>query len=74
MAALRLEEPEVQRRPEVPTVPEIDDPLGYRIAKRALDIVVAALALLVALPVMAITAVAVKLESPGKVFFHQTRL
>jgi Undecaprenyl-phosphate glucose phosphotransferase len=45
-----------------------------RAAKRAIDIVVAAVALLVLAPVMAGLAMAVKLSSPGPVFYRQTRL
>jgi sugar transferase (PEP-CTERM system associated) len=42
--------------------------------KRAVDIVVAGLGLLLALPVMAAVAVAVKLTSPGPVFYAQRRV
>ncbi|HJN14934.1 MAG TPA: sugar transferase [Armatimonadota bacterium] len=47
---------------------------AYLISKRAIDIVGASLALLAALPVMLITAIAIKLESPGSVFFSHVRL
>jgi exopolysaccharide biosynthesis polyprenyl glycosylphosphotransferase len=43
-------------------------------AKRALDIAVAAIALLLVLPIMVISAVAIKLTSPGPVFFLQERI
>ena len=42
-------------------------------AKRLFDIVVAALLLLVTLPVIVVTAVFIKLESNGPVFYRQTR-
>lgn len=42
-------------------------------AKRAQDLVLGALALLAAAPVMAVIALAVKLDSPGPVFFRQRR-
>jgi lipopolysaccharide/colanic/teichoic acid biosynthesis glycosyltransferase len=74
MAALKLEEPVVQLRPVAPSIPETSDPTGYRLAKRVLDVIVAGLALIVAAPLMALTAIVVKLESPGAVFFSQPRL
>src|SRR6478672_5985638 len=44
-----------------------------RLVKRIMDIVVAALALIFFLPVMALTAVAIKLDGPGPVIFRQNR-
>jgi exopolysaccharide biosynthesis polyprenyl glycosylphosphotransferase len=44
------------------------------LAKRLLDIAVAAPALLLLLPLFALLAVAVRLDSPGPVFFRQTRV
>ncbi len=46
----------------------------HTVLKRGLDVSVAALALLVALPVMAITALAIRLDSPGPILFRQERL
>jgi len=74
VAAVRLDEVAPQFSLVVPSVPVTDDPTGYRVAKRILDIVVAALALIAAAPVMILTAIVVKLESDGTVFFHHTRL
>lgn len=45
-----------------------------RIAKRAMDVVVASLALLLLAPVMTLLAVAIKLSSPGPVFYRQKRI
>lgn len=45
-----------------------------RVGKRALDIVVAASLLIVLAPVMLLTAIAVKLTSPGPIIFRQTRV
>jgi exopolysaccharide biosynthesis polyprenyl glycosylphosphotransferase len=42
-------------------------------AKRAFDMLVSGLALLVLAPVIVVIAVAIKLESPGPVFFRQSR-
>lgn len=42
--------------------------------KRGIDIVVSALAMVLIAPVMALCALAIKLESEGPVFFHQVRL
>jgi undecaprenyl-phosphate galactose phosphotransferase/putative colanic acid biosynthesis UDP-glucose lipid carrier transferase len=44
-----------------------------RFVKRVMDLVVAAVALLFFLPVMALTAIAIKLDSPGPVIFRQNR-
>jgi Undecaprenyl-phosphate glucose phosphotransferase len=44
-----------------------------RFVKRVMDIVVAGLALIFFLPVMALTAISIKLDSPGPVIFLQNR-
>jgi undecaprenyl phosphate N,N'-diacetylbacillosamine 1-phosphate transferase len=46
----------------------------FRFVKRALDVIVSALALLALLPLVAVIALAVKLSSPGPVLFRQQRL
>ncbi|MBY0401799.1 exopolysaccharide biosynthesis polyprenyl glycosylphosphotransferase [Myxococcota bacterium] len=46
----------------------------YRVTRRALDVVGASLLLLLASPVLALTALAIKLDSPGPVLFRQRRL
>ncbi len=43
-------------------------------AKRTFDLVVGLITLLPALPIMALTALAIKLDSPGNVFFLQDRI
>ena len=48
--------------------------LVNRIQKRALDIVVASIALIVFAPLLAIVAIAIKLDSPGPVMFRQVRV
>lgn len=50
------------------------EPVGYLVAKRIMDVVGAAAALLIAAPVMLPVALAIKLDSPGPVFFRQYRL
>ncbi len=42
--------------------------------KRGLDVVVASVALILTAPIFAITALAIKLDTPGPVFFQQTRV
>ena len=42
--------------------------------KRAFDLLLLVAALVVLVPVMAVVALAVKLESPGPVFFRQQRV
>ena len=44
-----------------------------RLVKRGMDIVVAAVALVFFLPVMALTAIAIRLDGPGPVIFRQHR-
>jgi sugar transferase (PEP-CTERM system associated) len=44
------------------------------LSKRSLDIVIAALGLLIGLPLMLVIALAVKLTSSGPVFYHQRRV
>jgi Undecaprenyl-phosphate glucose phosphotransferase len=46
---------------------------AQRLVKRIMDIVLATLALVFFLPVMALTAIAIKLDSPGPVIFRQNR-
>lgn len=48
--------------------------MGYRHVKRAIDVGASSLALVVLSPLMLATAAAVKLDSPGPVFFCQKRL
>ncbi len=50
---------------------EIDQ--GKALAKRAQDVIIAAIALFVATPIMLMVALAIKLDSPGPVFFRQRR-
>ena len=48
--------------------------LTFDVAKRAGDVALSLLGLLIAAPVLALAALAVKLESGGPAFFHQVRL
>ena len=47
---------------------------GYLFVKRVMDIVCSAFALIVLSPILLITALAIKLESPGPVIFVQKRV
>ena len=47
---------------------------GYRIVKRAMDLIIILLALPMVLPLMALCALAIRLDSPGPVFFVQERV
>ena len=55
-------------------VPIERTPLGYRVAKRSLDLTASLIGLLLVSPILALVAIAVKLESPGPVLFRQERL
>ena len=48
--------------------------LANRVKKRALDLVITVPALLLLLPVLVAVAIAIKLDSPGPVFFRQERM
>src|SRR3974377_478796 len=48
--------------------------IGYRIPKRAMDIALCLLLLPVALPIMAVSALAIYFNSPGPVIFVQARI
>jgi lipopolysaccharide/colanic/teichoic acid biosynthesis glycosyltransferase len=47
---------------------------GYQIAKRVMDVVICLVALPVALPLMAICALVIRIDSPGLVLFIQERI
>jgi lipopolysaccharide/colanic/teichoic acid biosynthesis glycosyltransferase len=49
-------------------------PLSVRIAKRAVDVVAAFAGLIVGGPIMALVAIAIRLDSPGPAFFRQMRI
>lgn len=55
-------------------MPVIELPRGYRIAKRALDVIVASIALVLLAPLMLLIALAIKMDSPGPVLFRQIRI
>ena len=52
----------------------IRDSAGYHFFKRALDVTVAAIALVILLPAMALIAVLIAVDSPGSVIFSQKRV
>jgi lipopolysaccharide/colanic/teichoic acid biosynthesis glycosyltransferase len=54
--------------------PPRSESLAYLVPKRLVDLLGASAALLIATPVMVVAAVAIKLDSPGPVFFWQYRL
>jgi len=55
-------------------VPIAPTPFRYRVAKRSLDLTASAIGLLLVSPIVALVALAVKLESRGPVLFRQERL
>jgi lipopolysaccharide/colanic/teichoic acid biosynthesis glycosyltransferase len=63
----------VRRRSEV-TLRAPRDRHVYIAAKRSIDVVLAALALVILIPLMTLVALLVRLTSPGPVLFRQTRL
>jgi Undecaprenyl-phosphate glucose phosphotransferase len=65
----------LSRITEAPLAPVSGEPSDERRAmvKRVQDLVVGSLAMFIAAPLMAIIAIAIKLDSPGPVFFRQRR-
>jgi Undecaprenyl-phosphate glucose phosphotransferase len=65
----------LSRITEAPLAPVSGAPSNERraLVKRAQDLIVGSLALLLGLPVMLLIAIAIKLDSPGPVFFRQRR-
>ncbi len=57
-----------------PTEDDVVPGAAYLLAKRTVDIAVAAVVLILSFPVLLICALAVKLDSPGPVFFRQERV
>src|SRR5204862_7476687 len=55
-------------------VPRFDLTRSSRVVKRAMDLLGAALGLVLLAPVFVVAAIAIKLDSPGPVFFTQTRV
>ena len=55
-------------------LPPVKLPRSAQTIKRAIDVVVSATLLLLTLPLFVLIALAIKLDSPGPVFFRQTRL
>jgi lipopolysaccharide/colanic/teichoic acid biosynthesis glycosyltransferase len=46
---------------------------AYRVAKRVIDIVVSLLSLPIVVPILALCAIAIRIDTPGKPFFSQLR-
>ncbi len=65
----------LSRISEAPLAPVSGAPSNERraLVKRAQDLIVGSLALVLGLPLMALIALAIKLDSPGPVFFRQRR-
>lgn len=77
MATIERAETRRARAEVTPSVTEtpcfVPRPRTYRVVKRAADVVLASVALLLALPLWLFIALLVKLSSPGPVFFRQER-
>ena len=56
------------------SVPVLPTPRPYAAAKRSLDILVSAVVLVLALPVLPLIALLVRLDSPGPIVFRQRRV
>lgn len=61
------------KRASASTIP-VDHPHRRERARRIMNVVVAGVGIVVTAPIMAVVAVAVKLSSPGPVFYRQTRV
>lgn len=60
--------------PYVPPIAGNPLPVGGQCFKRALDVTVAGLALVLLAPLVLLVAVAIRLDSPGRAIFRQTRV
>lgn len=60
----------------VPLITPLTDPVRpiYFMGKRILDLLVASLVLILSLPLVGVMALLIKRESPGPIFFRQTRI
>jgi lipopolysaccharide/colanic/teichoic acid biosynthesis glycosyltransferase len=56
------------------TVADITDPFGYRVTKRAFDLIVGSGILLLLLPVIPLVALMIRFDSEGPVFYRQQRI
>ncbi len=56
------------------TVTDITDPFGYRVTKRAFDLIVGSGILLLLLPVIPLVALMIRFDSEGPVFYRQQRI
>lgn len=68
--------PQQRRVHDIPLIDFLREPMGpgSRVVKRVIDVAGALLLLLLVLPVLATTAVAIKLVSPGPIFYRQVRV
>ena len=73
LAAPRAAYHPIERLPIIEVEPA-DRSISRRRAKRAFDIVLSAIALVILLPVILFVALLIKLDSPGPVFFRQSRI
>jgi exopolysaccharide biosynthesis polyprenyl glycosylphosphotransferase len=73
LAAPRAEYHPIERLPIIEVAPA-DRSIGKRRAKRAFDLVLSFVGLLVAFPLILVSALLIKLDSPGPVFFRQVRI
>lgn len=67
-------EPLIQGSAEATPYAEVERGFGARAAKRVFDLAFAVAALVVLTPFLALTALAIKLDSPGPVLFRQRRI
>jgi lipopolysaccharide/colanic/teichoic acid biosynthesis glycosyltransferase len=75
VAATEVDPPPARiEAPEIPEVPEAPTRLGYRIAKRTLDLTASSIGLVVLSPLFAGIAAAVRLDSPGPILIRQERV
>lgn len=56
------------------TVTDVTEPLGYRVTKRAFDLIVGSGILFLLLPVIPLVALMIRLDSAGPVFYRQERV
>jgi len=73
--AVQAHRPSIAKNEELFVRPERSRPEAiYEPTKRALDLLLGSLLLVVAIPIVLVAAIAIRIESPGSPFFVQTRL
>ncbi|HEU4929588.1 MAG TPA: sugar transferase [Candidatus Krumholzibacteria bacterium] len=70
----RLPSPSQSPAADATVMIDVTEPFGYRVTKRAFDLIVGSGILLLLLPVIPVVALMIRLDSEGPVFYRQERI